>query len=126
MTEFVVNLSNCFLSEYLNYPSSDVDKIDTFIEHYQEYGFNGLTGKNVPSCNVPTNDREFVQKVQYAKLHKLWHYHIGIPEYQLSACGKYQTSEYVIHYQRLSLTEIKIVDFSYHPPLTLPSEQYLR
>jgi len=121
---YTVHMGGLFVTEYANFPPEDQGKINSFIERYQKSGFDELLGKNVPSCNVPHDDREFVKKVKYAQKHKLWHYHIGIPDYSLSECKTYKTSEYVLHYQKLSFNEIKIVDFGYHPPLSLPTESY--
>lgn len=123
---FEISLGSIFLKHYPNFPEADKNKIDSFIEHYQEFGFTGLSGKNVDSSNVSTDDPDFIKKVKYAIQNNLWHYHIGIPEYTLSNCGTYSTSEYVIHYQKISDYEIKIVDFSPHPPFILPTQQYLK
>lgn len=100
----------------------DQHKVAIFLQNYLAYGFNPnvLKGKLVNSDNVPTSDPDWLKKVQYAQQHKLYHYHIGIPFYQDSGKG-YYTSEYVVHFQKLSDTHIKLVDFSYHPPMNLPT-----
>lgn len=72
---------------------------------------------------VPKNDPDWLNKVKYAQAYNLWHYHIGIPNYELSEKGDY-TSEYVLHYIK-GENFIKIVDLSAHPPLHLPSLDYL-
>lgn len=60
---FEVSFGKLFAKHYANFPSQDQDKIDAFIEHYQEYGFVGLTGKNVESSNVSTDDPDFIKKL---------------------------------------------------------------
>jgi len=122
---FEVSFGKLFAKHYANFPAKDQDKIDEFIEHYQDHGFVGLTGKNVDSSNVSKDDPDFIKKVKYAIDNSLWHYHIGIPEYELSRCGTYSTSEFVLHYQKISDYEIKLVDFSPHPPFQMPTKNYL-
>lgn len=48
---------------------------------------------------------------------------VGIPNYEKSEKGDY-TSEYVLHYIKGD-DFIKLVDLSAHPPLNLPSLEYL-
>ena len=100
----------------------DQHKIILFMQTYMAQGFDPsvLKGKLVSSDNVPTSDPDWLKKVRYAQEHKLWHYHIGIPFYEDSGKG-YLTSEYVVHFQKLSDNHIKLVDFSYHPPMSLPT-----
>lgn len=92
------------------------------MQTYLTHGLNRdqLKGKLVSSDNVPTSDPEWLKKVKYAQQHNLHHYHIGIPFYQDSGKG-YCTSEYVLHFQKISDTHIKLVDLSYHPPMQLPT-----
>ena len=111
---------------YKQFPESDRKKIMMFIKHITTYGFNGLPGKNKPSDEVNKDAPNWLEKVQYAQLHNLWHYHIGIPEYEDESLpyGR-QTSEYVIHYIKGN-GFIRIVDMSAHPPFKLPSLDYLK
>lgn len=120
-----VDIGKKFALEYLNFPPEDKKKIREFISHVKENGLKDLEGKISPSCKVPfeTDDRHL--KISFARRHKLWHYHIGIPVYKRSRCGRYLTSEYVLHYQKFSMKNIKIVDFSAHPPFNLPPTNYL-
>jgi hypothetical protein len=123
---YAVTMGKLFAKEFANFPSKDQDRILDFISHYQSYGFDGLPGKNVPSWRVPPEDPEYDEKVNYARFHQLWHYHIGIPDYELSECGSYRTSEYLLHYRRNSDVEIKLVDLGYHPPFRMPSTEYMK
>ena len=60
--------------------------------------------------------------VKFAQQHQLWHYHIGIPEYEKAkGVGNY-TSDWVIHYQQLSPSEVKLVEVGDHKPFTLPKQ----
>lgn len=106
-----------------NYPKQDQLKINDFINHVKINGLECLKGLNKCSDNVPTDDPNWRAKVQQAHKYKLWHYHIGIPNYSLSPNG-YYTSEYVLHYM-LANEDITIVYMSPHPPFELPDEEFL-
>lgn len=116
-----VILSDDFGKKAVNFPKKDKEKIFAFIEHVEAFGFDGLTGRNKSSDNVPTNHPNWLERVKYAQRHKLWHYHIGIPHYETASNGE-QVSEYILHYIR-EKDEIKLVALSYHPPFELPLEQ---
>ncbi len=122
---YSVDFSQPFIDEYENFPDPDKIKIDDFTMHLLEYGFAGLPGRNKSSDNVPTDDPEFVSKVRYAQKHKLWHYHIGIPEYDEARQHGDWTSEYVLHYT-LNGSDVVIVDMTDHPPMKLPKEHRLK
>ncbi|SSY70675.1 hypothetical protein [Alysiella crassa] len=119
-----VELGKRFQQELKNYPTADKIKIADFILHIQKHGFTGLAGRNKPSHEVPKDDPKWLEKVQYAQQHRLWHYHIGIPEYDVNKPFGEQTSKYVLHYMKWD-NAIRIVDFSEHPPFSLPTELYL-
>jgi hypothetical protein len=112
----------------VKYPAelSDQTKVASFVQTYLSVGMDPtvLLGKDVSSDNVPTDDPQWLEKVKYAQEHALRHYHIGIPYYVNSGKG-YFTSEYVLHYQQIEHDHIKLVDMSWHPPMSLPSEDYL-
>ena len=100
-------------------------KVAEFISEFLANGWSGkLKGKNIPSDNVPTDDPQWLEKVSYARKHNLAHYHIGIPYYCKSENG-YYTSEYIIHYQVVSDSHIKLIDLDCHPPFELPKESYM-
>lgn len=107
-----------FGQKFKHFPKADKVKIFEFASHIEQFGFVGLQGRNKSSDNVPKNDPNWLAKVRYAQEYHLWHYHIGIPDYQLSKNGDY-TSEYVLHYRRFD-DKIIIVAMSSHPPLELP------
>lgn len=112
-----------FNKEFQNYPLEDKRKIRLFVIHLREKGFTGLEGRNKSSDEVPTDDPQWREKVAYAQQHNLWHYHIGIPNYQITDRGD-KVSEYILHYIRGENT-VKIVDFNRHPPFRLPRSDYL-
>ncbi|OOF52781.1 hypothetical protein [Rodentibacter genomosp. 2] len=112
-------------AEMLNFPRTDLEKIFAFKKHLENNGFEGLEGRNKCSDNVPYSDPCWSVKVAYAQKHSLWHYHIGIIKYDMNKPFGDRTSEYVVHYQRLE-NIVKIIDYSAHPPLNLPTENYLR
>lgn len=116
-----VLLGETFQKHFLRFPHSDQMKIFAFIAHVEQYGFAGLSGRNKPSHNVPTNHPNWLERVQHAQDNNLWHYHIGIPNYAQNNPHGDWTSEYVLHYV-LGDDFIKIVDMSPHPPLILPDD----
>jgi hypothetical protein len=126
--KFVKILNNLPDTPSQKHPNEQPDqhKVVSFIQTYLASGMDPalLRGKIVNSDNVPRDDKEWLKKVKYAQLHKLWHYHIGIPFYVNDGKG-YLTSGYVLHYQQIDDAHIKLVDLDWHPPMTLPSEAYL-
>lgn len=117
-----VDMGEIFKRHIKNFPKKDKKKIYDFISHVQENGLYNLIGKLKPSHEVHKDDPYWSKKVQYAIKHKLWHYHIGIPDYVDN--GGYKTSEYVLHFMKFD-NRIKIVDMSPHPPFELPKPDYL-
>lgn len=118
-----VEFGDDFGKKFKNFPKNDRFKIFEFIYHVENFGFVGLQGRNKSSDHVPTDDPNWSQKVTYAQRYQLWHYHIGIPNYQGTKQGDL-TSEYILHY-RLLEDRIILVAMSTHPPFQLPSEQEL-
>lgn len=119
----VVYFGKIFLKEMRNFPIEDILKIGDFARYVSSFGFSGLPGKNKQSDDVPREDSNWLYKVKYAQNYDLWHYHIGIPNYSDGKRG-YLTSEYVLHYIKGD-GFIKIVDMTAHPPLKLPTKEYL-
>lgn len=109
---------------------SDKEKFNDFMECYLTHGFGDaqhFPGRLKDSTDVDTNDRQFVSKVQFARKHRLWHYHIGIPCYECSddsSRGDW-LSAYLLNFQRFSDSYIKLVDLNSHPPFELPDAEYL-
>lgn len=118
-----VIMGSMFAQYFLNFPRQDQEQIRAFVKHVELYGLNNLKGRNKSSDHVPHHHSNWSERVAYAQKHKLWHYHIGIPNYEITQNGEY-VSEYILHYIREE-NEIKLVALSYHPPFELPSEQYL-
>ncbi|PHM70397.1 hypothetical protein [Xenorhabdus kozodoii] len=122
----IVKIGIQFAKEILNYPIEDKKKILAFIKHTQQNGLRELEGRNKSSDDVDKDDPFFPTKVKFAQQHKLWHYHIGVVEYDLSKPFGDRTSEYVLHYiNQLVPDELKVVDFSGHPPFKMPLSSYL-
>ncbi|MDH2927888.1 hypothetical protein [Lonepinella koalarum] len=125
MANLQVEFATQFKHEFKNLPTADKDKITHFVEHILTNGFIGLEGKNKSSNDVNFNDANYVSKIEYARKYRLWHYHIGIIQYDLTKPYGRRTSEYVLHYQRL-VNMVRIVDLSAHPPFRLPTKDYLK
>lgn len=134
-----VSVSFHFLKIYMNastvpphqHPNerSDQEKFTHFIENYLAHGFGDVThfpGRLKDSTNVDPNDRQFVAKVRFARKHKLWHYHIGIPCYVFSerATRGNWLSAYILNFQRFHDDYIKLVDLNSHPPFVLPKDKH--
>lgn len=117
-------LGKKFREELRHFPTADQEKIADFIEHVQLHGLSQLEGRNKNSDNVPTDNPNWLTKVKFAQAHNLWHYHIGIPNYDSGTTFGDKTSAYLLHYVRYD-DMIKIVDFSDHPPFKFPTEAYL-
>lgn len=118
-----VAIGKLFSEERKNFLESDQLKIANFIFHVNNHGLTNLTGRNKSSADVPKDDPDWLAKVTYAISNKLWHYHIGIPQYNTSLKGD-QVSEYVLHYIR-EANYIKIVRLDDHSPFALPPLKYL-
>lgn len=122
-TEQFVRIFQCLPTKPLKqFPDEcpEIEKVSNFISEYLSNGFFGsLKGRNKPSWIVSTKDPLCLSKVSYAKKYNLHHYHIGIPFYDTSPRGDF-TSQYILHYQKISDTEIKIIDLDSHPPFILP------
>lgn len=112
-----------FYQYFRNFPKSDQQKIAKFVDDVETYGLDGLQGRNKASDSVPTDAPNWSKKVAYAQKYHLWHYHIGIPQYETANDGE-QVSEYILHYQRFD-DEIRLVSMSYHPPFELPEQNLL-
>lgn len=95
-----------------------------FKVHVEKYGLVGLKGRNKKSDNPSPKKGEVGQlESDYAHAHNLWHYHIGIPNYDThNGFGKY-TSKFVLHYQRFD-DSINIVKMDHHSPFALPTSNY--
>lgn len=118
-----VILGELFKQHFKNFPKNDRKIIFEFIAYVEENGFDGLTGRNKSSDNVPFDNPNWSANVKHAQANKLWHYHIGIPHYETSPKGD-KTSEYILHYIR-EVDFIVIVAMSAHPPFELPVGDYL-
>lgn len=108
---------------------SDEEKtlIEDFVFHFEAQGLKTFIGKKSPSDNVPITDPSRAVKIAYAKKHQLWHVHIGYPKWNASRnpAGAYQTSNYVVHFQRFNENHIALIDYGSHNPMGLPQKSYL-
>lgn len=125
----IVTFSVHFDELYRNYlPANDVDKIDDFTEHFEQFGFSGLPGKLAPTWNVPGIDVDYEEKKRFAVEHYLWHYHVGVPFYQppRNPAASWMTSDWVVHFQRFpGDLEIRLVDYDCHDPMHMPQLKFL-
>lgn len=124
-----VSFSETFNTYYsTRYSVATLDKIDDFIEHYERYGLFGdpdsglpaWTGKVSPSWRVPESYPNYELIRKYAKKHNLWHAHIGDPCFKYTFHGKYQVSDWVLHFKLVSPNHIQLLELGYHNPMDLP------
>ncbi|MEC3939352.1 hypothetical protein [Leclercia adecarboxylata] len=116
-----VSVTEHFKARYKTFPPSSRKKISTFIQKVMESGFTNLEGRNKFSDDVSTDDPDFIAKVRFVHEHCLWHYHVGIHEYEPSTPYGDRTSMFVLHYKRHDPANISVNHLSPHPPFTLPT-----
>jgi len=122
-TQGIVDFGETFEKYYSErYSNATLDKVDDFIEHFEKNLFAGWVGKISPSDRVPDNypDREKI--IKYARNHSLWHAHIGDPTFKTTVHGKYQVSDWVIHFKKISYKHILLLELGFHNPMELPSK----
>lgn len=120
-----------FTWQFRNLPEDFQDAVITFTDIYEIYGlsdFNNYPGKIKYSWDVPSDDPKYLEKVMYARQNKLWHYHVGLPEYK-QGNGNYKVSEWVLHFRWDNDERITLLDLCEHNDSTgrfrLPPENYL-
>jgi hypothetical protein len=122
----VIDFSVHFAKIYDVVAANDADFIDSFIEHAEEHGLVGLPGRLKCSWDIPPDDPQFASKTQYAKKWNLWHYHVGMPHYDMTNGHGDFTSQWVLHLRRHPCgLYTTIVDWDPHPPFVLPKENTL-
>ncbi|WP_412500761.1 hypothetical protein [Shewanella chilikensis] len=138
--EFILEASENIKKKIKKFGKKPKARITFFIDEFQRGGFaaidnvviNGYKVRNKASDEVPKDDPEWLTKVKLAQDNNLWHFHLGfydidcdIDGYCISNKGDL-TSQWVIHYQKLSDHHIHMVDITPHPPFNLPDEKHLR
>jgi len=124
---YSVTYSKQFAKEFVLYPEDQQRAIFDFVSIYEKHGLDDFSlypGKITPSWKNATPENE-----AYARQHRLWHYHVGIPIYKRQH-DKYLVSDWLLHFQRESEESIRLVDIYDHNTKTLgkfylPSEKYL-
>lgn len=121
--------SHRFAIEFENYTLDQQTAVLKFLDIFEQYGlkdFSVYQGKFSPSWKGldPNSD-----KFKYAFKNKLWHYHIGLPEYTKSQFFEYHTSDWVLHFIKFSDDYIVLVDLYQHYTIDgvfyIPSQDYL-
>ena len=80
---YVVDTLERFNQKFRQFGKAEKNKIVTFIDAFQRGGFDAInhfqvgacTVRNKPSTDVPTDDPQFLSKINFARRHKLWHFH---------------------------------------------------
>lgn len=121
---FILNSYFDSIDEF-EFTQSESLKVTNFIVHINTQGFSNLPGRNKKSNDPHTDDYQYVAKAQFAKEHQLFHYHIGVGEYDGDNHGD-KTSEYVVHYSYNHVeSHASIICVSPHPPFSLPTVDQL-
>lgn len=110
--------------------TSDKEKINYFISAFLNHGFGDsqhFPGRLKESSDIDTDDPQFLKKVTFAREHRLWHYHIGIPCYEEQSKSNRGNwlSAYLLNLQKFLEDYIKLVDLNSHPPFVLPKAKSL-
>jgi len=96
---YTFSYSVTFAEEMSRFPIDQLDKVDDFLDIYEKVGladFSAYPGKITPSWKgLPQSDPRY----SYAFNNELWHYHVGLPNYQRSRFGEYYTSDKVLHFE---------------------------
>ncbi|MFT4928422.1 MAG: hypothetical protein ACI8WB_004541 [Phenylobacterium sp.] len=122
-TERVIEFGATFLSYYNDrFSATTVDRVDDFIEHFEHKGLWGWKGKLGPSSKVPEAVSNRAVIVAKAQKYQLWHAHIGDPYFEDTWHGRYQVSDWVLHFQKISPNHIKLLELGYHNPMELPAD----
>lgn len=116
-----------FVLKFNGLPQDQKKLIQLFVGHYREKGLGGWQGKVAKSDNVPEADPDRMIKIWRANRYNLWHAHIGHPTWApgRNQWVKYDTSDWVVHFQKMSDRHIALLDYDHHNPMTLPSTDIL-
>lgn len=111
---YTVSFTVQFAREFQVFPVYQQTAITSFITTYQAHGLDNQTkfqGRVSPSWhNLPPNHPDY----QYAYANDLWHYHLGLPEYNGSQQWG-RVSDWLLHFQwKERGPHISLVDVYHH------------
>ncbi|WP_180084885.1 hypothetical protein [Acinetobacter sp. YH12145] len=119
---YFVDFSQEFDYLYSNvFTRTKLDLIDDFLDHYEINGLRNWKGKISCSWKVPQHYSDWESRSAFAKHYNLWHAHIGLPTWQSYPNVPFQTSNQVLHFQKIGSFEIKLLTLSTHNPIDLPT-----
>ncbi|EAW3717065.1 hypothetical protein FES05_14680 [Salmonella enterica] len=110
-----ISFSKHFRRIFSGLPATEQHKIANFISHVKKNAWENLEGRNKKSDDINPASPDYWEKIAFVNQFNLWHYHIGIKQYNLSKKYGDRTSRFVLHYMRKP-EQVKIVDMSEHPP----------
>lgn len=103
----------------------DADRVTDFVIHLSQQGFKNLEGRNKRSNEALPDDKRFMSKAQFAIEYKLFHYHVGIDNYEGDEHGD-KKSKYLVHYSFDHVENAaKVICVNYHPNFILPKIQQI-
>lgn len=124
---YKLDVVDCFVLKYNGLPQDQKRLIQLFISHYRDRGLDGWIGKVAKSDNVPENDPERAMKIWRAKRYNMWHAHVGYPTWTdgQNQWIQYKTSDWVVHFKKMSDRHIALLDYDHHNPMSLPTTNML-
>lgn len=134
--DYNLDMMPIFKEKVKNFGIAEKRKIKRFMDEFSNGGFKAIDNyliqsyrvRNKSSDNVDKEDSAFIEKVKYAIENKLWHYHAGFyninNEYPIDNGYKLSNvndlvSQWLIHYQKISESNIVLIDILPHPPLNI-------
>lgn len=124
---YQVEVGEAFVLKYNGLPQDQRQLIQAFVTHYRSNGLEGWRGKVAKTDNVPMSDPDRSHKIWWANRHNLWHAHVGHPDWSpgQNPYVKYETSDWVVHFQKVSAQLIALIDYDHHNPMSMPIRSML-
>ncbi|QEY62516.1 hypothetical protein FXN65_10670 [Metapseudomonas lalkuanensis] len=124
---FKIEFSEHFTDKFDCLTELEQSLIEDFVFHFRDFGLKNFIGKVARTDNVPAIDPDRIHKIWWANKQLLWHAHVGYPCWIASRnpYGTYQTSDFLVHFQKFSDTYIALVDYGSHNPFKIPERKML-
>lgn len=108
--------------QFPSYASVVQNLVLDFTDHFEKNGLAKWKGKSISSDNVPYYYPNCNELADFARQNNLWHAHIGFREWKRSRDSKIQTSDWVVHFKKVSEYKIILLSLGSHNPMEIPSE----
>lgn len=118
---YEVDFGKTLLLIFSDYARTIQNLVMDFVEYFEKKGIVGWRGKCTSSEYVPYNYPDKEKVINFAKQNSLWHAHIGYPNWQNSKAGNYWSSNFVVHFKKVSEHKIILLSIGMHDPMIIPS-----